>query len=79
MDGFNLKRPKRVSEEDEDDLLAFQEQFLKSRVDQPAAKVVKVSQNEEPVKKENVVEKKSQMVIDCMEQYFQFLSSYFLF
>jgi hypothetical protein len=41
---YHLKRPKRVGEEDEDDLLAFQEAFLKNKSEQPAAKVIKTSQ-----------------------------------
>ena len=46
----NLKRPKR--EESEDDLLEFQEQFLKSMNQQPSVKIirentpVKTEQNE---------------------------------
>ena len=36
---LNLKRPKRG--EDEDDLLEFQEQFLKNMNQQPSAKVIK--------------------------------------
>ena len=38
---FNLKRPKRVGEESEEDLIKFQEDFLKNKLGQPAAKVVK--------------------------------------
>ena len=38
---MNLKRPKRLQEEDEDDLLEFQRQFLQNKTDQPAAKVVR--------------------------------------
>jgi hypothetical protein len=42
---YHLKRPKRAGEEDEDDLLAFQEAFLKNKSEQPAAKVIKTNQN----------------------------------
>jgi hypothetical protein len=38
---FNLKRPKRIGEENEDDLIRFQEEFLKNQSVQPAATVVK--------------------------------------
>lgn len=40
---YNLKRPKRIDEESEEDLLKFQEEFLKNRksTDVPAAKVIK--------------------------------------
>ena len=41
---LNLKRPQRIGQEDEDELLAFQEQFLKIKNasnDQPAAKCVR--------------------------------------
>lgn len=41
---LNLKRPQRIGQEDEDELLAFQEQFLKNKKaanDQPAAKCVR--------------------------------------
>ena len=38
---FNLKRPKRLGEENEDDLIQFQEEFLKNKSVQPAATVIK--------------------------------------
>ena len=38
---LNLKRPKRIGEEDEEDLIRFQEEFLKNKAQQPAAKVIK--------------------------------------
>ena len=38
---FNLKRPKRIGEESEDDLIRFQEEFLKNKSVQPAATVIK--------------------------------------
>ncbi len=39
---LHLKRPKRVNDEDEDDLIAFQENFLKNKTnEQPAAKCIK--------------------------------------
>lgn len=43
MNSLNLKRPKRLNEEGEDDLIAFQENFLKTQANSaPAAKCVKV-------------------------------------
>ncbi len=78
---YNLKRPKRIGEEDEDDLLAFQEEFLKSKSEQPAAKVIRVkkednaqtnphkSATEEEEKKqekdENKPNLKNKVQIDC--------------
>lgn len=44
--GFTLKRPKRIGDdEDEDELMRFQEEFLKNKAsrEQPAAKVVRVA------------------------------------
>jgi hypothetical protein len=38
---FHVKRPKRLGEENEDDLMRFQEEFLKNKSTQPAATVVK--------------------------------------
>ena len=40
---LHLKRPKRINEEDEDDLLKFQEEFLKNKaqIGEPAAKVIR--------------------------------------
>jgi hypothetical protein len=57
---INLKRPKRVGEESEEDLLKFQEDFLKNKLGQPAAKVVKTYENDSGKKSE---EKKLQ--VDC--------------
>jgi hypothetical protein len=37
---MNVKRPKRINEEDEDDLLQFQEEFLKQK-QQPSVKLIK--------------------------------------
>lgn len=43
---FGIKRPKRVGEEDEDELIRFQEEFLKNKSnEQPAAKVVRLNPN----------------------------------
>ncbi|CAF0788208.1 unnamed protein product [Brachionus calyciflorus] len=47
----NLKRPKGLSEEDEDELFRFQEEFLRNKTSQPAAKVVRVTrENQEETK-----------------------------
>jgi hypothetical protein len=67
---YNLKRPKRIGEEDEDDLIKFQEEFLKNKQDRPAATVVKKqpkieTQNDEQPPKENVEEKRARVEIDC--------------
>lgn len=67
---YNLKRPKRIGEEDEDDLIKFQEEFLKNKQDRPAATVVKkqakieTQTDEQPVK-ENVQERTARVEIDC--------------
>lgn len=42
----NLKRPKGISEEDENELFKFQEEFLNQKSLQPSAKVVKLSKKE---------------------------------
>ncbi|RNA07214.1 RNA polymerase II-associated 1 [Brachionus plicatilis] len=39
----NLKRPKGIGEEDEDELFKFQEEFLRQKSLQPSAKVVKLT------------------------------------
>ena len=49
---MNVKRPKRLNEEDEDDLMQFQNEFLKLN-QQPSAKVVKKQElNEDRIKEE---------------------------
>ena len=69
MNNLTLKRPKRINDEDEDDLLAFQEQFLKSKNnEQPSAKCVRqysdeTKKNED--KKESVKENIPEDM-DCM-------------
>lgn len=65
---YNLKRPKRINEEDEDELLRFQEEFLKNKSSQqPAAKVVKRETNvvDESQKGNKLTDKKSKCHIDC--------------
>jgi hypothetical protein len=66
---YHLKRPKRVGEEDEDDLLAFQEAFLKNKSEQPAAKVIKISQNKPDTNEQDVKasqpQSKNKFEIDC--------------
>ena len=57
---LNLKRPKRG--EDEDDLLEFQEQFLKNMNQQPSAKVIK-EPGASPTKKQTLQETDVRM--DC--------------
>jgi hypothetical protein len=64
---FNLKRPKRLGEEDEEDLIRFQEEFLKNKSVQPAATVVKKNKPTDE-KPENNVQKsrpKQKVEIDC--------------
>lgn len=65
---YNLKRPKRINEEDEDELLRFQEEFLKNKSSQqPAAKVVKRETTviDESQKGNKLTDKKSKFHIDC--------------
>jgi len=50
---FNLKRPKRIGEEDEEDLIRFQEEFLKNKSVQPAATVVKKNKTTDEKTAEN--------------------------
>jgi hypothetical protein len=52
---MNIKRPKRINEEDEDDLMVIQQEFLKQKV-QPSVKLVKKQADESPAK---TVEKSS--------------------
>jgi len=76
---FNLKRPKRVGEESEEDLLKFQEDFLKNKLGQPAAKVVKTY---ETGGEKKVEENKFQIDCNfllCFSIYFYFLSRFILF
>lgn len=63
---FHLKRPKR--DDQEDDLLKFQEEFLRSKgSEQPAAKVIKNPKaNENVEEKEKKDEKSQKMEIDSM-------------
>ena len=45
---FNLKRPKRLGDEGEDDLIEFQEKFLQNKTnEQPAAKCVRKTLGDE--------------------------------
>lgn len=64
---FSLKRPKRIDEEDEDELMRFQEEFLKNKsIEQPAAKVIRcsdVSQNDTSTSKNT--KKPVQTQFDC--------------
>ena len=62
---FHLKRPKR--DDQEDDLLKFQEEFLRSKgSEQPAAKVIKNPKATENVEKEKKDDKSQKMEIDSM-------------
>ena len=49
---MNVKRPKRVHEEDEDELMEFQEQFLKQELKPSVHLVRKKHQNDLPDVKE---------------------------
>ena len=49
---MNVKRPKRVHEEDEDELMEFQEQFLKQELKPSVQLVRKKHQNDLPDVKE---------------------------
>ena len=61
---FNLKRPKRIDEEDEDDLIRFQEEFLKNKSsEQPAAKVIR--RNEDNEKSSQPIKAPNKFQIDC--------------
>lgn len=42
----NLKRPKGISVEDEDELFEFQQEFLNQKIIQPSAAVVKLSKKD---------------------------------
>ena len=67
---YNLKRPKRIGEEDEDDLLVFQEQFLKNKSEKPAAKVIKINpvsseRDDISSKQQQKASVKQKIQIDC--------------
>ena len=63
MNSLHLKRPKRVNDEDEDDLIAFQENFLKNKTnEQPAAKCVKKQQ---PLVAELIQQNATKQEINC--------------
>ncbi len=63
---FHLKRPKR--DDKEDDLLKFQEEFLRNKgSEQPAAKVIKNPKMSENLQDtENIEDKSQKMEIDSM-------------
>ena len=73
---FNLKRPKRLGEEDEEDLIRFQEEFLKNKSVQPAATVVKKNKltYEKPENNAQKSRPKQKVEIDCKFNFSQFLS-----
>jgi hypothetical protein len=64
---YTLKRPQRIADEDEDDILAFQEEFLRKKSEIPAAKVIKVnneaSNQRDETNKDS--DKKNKVIIDC--------------
>ena len=62
----NFKRPKRIDQENEDDLLAFQEEFLKNRAgqDPPAAKVIRMNSSS-TAPQETKTQKKTATEFDC--------------
>ena len=61
-----LKRPKGIDQEDEDELLNFQEQFLKNRPEMPAAKVIKINNNNNSnSQNQNKTDSKPRIEIDC--------------
>lgn len=66
---LTLKRPKRIGEEDEEDLIRFQEEFLRNKNEQPAAKVIKKQQKSEDTieneKQNDQPIKKNKIEIDC--------------
>lgn len=81
---LNLKRPKRINEEDEDDLLRFQEEFLKNKSNQqPAAKVIRKTNADdskklgdnliEPTNDENNLIHSKRIEIDCNFKRLNFL------
>ena len=62
----NIKRPKRIDQENEDDLLAFQEEFLKGKSqDQPAAKVIRMNSTSSSAQKETNGREKASSNYDC--------------
>ncbi len=63
MNSLHLKRPKRFDKEDEDELIAFQESFLKNQSnEQPAAKCIKKQQ---PIEADNIKKKANKCEINC--------------
>ena len=70
----NIKRPKRIDQENEDDLLAFQEEFLRSKSqEQPAAKVVRMNPAEPAAA--TVKASKEPSKFDCESALHIFISS----
>ena len=79
---FNLKRPKRLGEENEDDLIRFQEEFLKNKSDQPAATVIKkhkTTENETNSAPESNMNNQhsKKVVIDCKSRIFMSQISFY--
>jgi hypothetical protein len=78
---MNIKRPRRVHEEDEDELMEFQEQFLRDS-QQPSVKIVrkkhetKTNNNNNPIPE--VVEKKVKFQSNLEIFNFSFLILYSL-
>lgn len=67
----NLKRPKGIGEEDEEELFKFQEEFLRQKSTQPSAKVVKLSKNEKITNLPDQA-KNSKPKIDCKKIFLLF-------
>jgi hypothetical protein len=66
MNSLNLKRPKRLNEENEEDLIAFQESFLKNQGNSaPAAKCVKVYPEQENKNVKPTADIENERVTDC--------------
>lgn len=60
---MEVKRPKRLKEETEDDLILLQEQFIKDK-SQPSVKVVREQKSEDEGIKKNVLKVQEKMEID---------------
>ncbi len=84
---YNLRRPKRISQEDEDDLIEFQEKFLQNKNnEQPAAKCIRTQVNENQVPKlsafidlSNLKKEQEQTNIDCSYLFLLKYSNEFFF
>ena len=69
MNGNNIRRPKRGDQEE--DLLKFQEEFLRNKgAEQPAAKVIKISK---PINEKIKEDSKMEIDIDCMRKFVRLL------